>query len=84
MFESDNSFLARKFPPKAIDKNEFIDITESFQKPTCRMHIVYPTYYLPSYNLAKWLTENRPYYDVIKEKSFEDLELYIRYLINHG
>ena len=48
------------------------------------MHIVYPTYYLPSYNLAKWLTENRPYYDVIKEKSFEDLELYIRYLINHG
>ena len=84
MFEPDYNYLAEKYPPETIDKEEFVDITETFQNPMIRIHIVCPLHCLPSYNLAKWLAENRPYYDVVKEKSFEELELYIRYLINHG
>ena len=84
MFEPDYNYLAEKYPLKAIGKEEFVDITETFQNPMNRMHIVSPLQGLPSYNLARWLAENRPFYDVVKEKSFEDLELYIRYLINHG
>ncbi|MCR4847739.1 MAG: hypothetical protein K5920_02665 [Bacteroidales bacterium] len=68
----------KKYPSYPIDKDAFISITESFQPVggLSRLGL--------SKAIAEWLVEHRPYYDVVKGKTFDELEFEIHYLLNHG
>ena len=79
MFDFEKIFnFDNKYPSCPIDKEAFINITESFQ-PIAGMSQLGL-----SRAIARWLVENRPYYDEVKGKTLDELEFEIHYLLNHG
>lgn len=79
MFDFEKIFnFDNKYPSCPIDKEAFINITESLQPIPGLSHLGL------SRAIAEWLVEHRPYYDEVKGKTLDELGFEIHYLLNHG